>query len=122
MYFEEILKIAAEYWYSPVSVNQIGKYYLENVDDAWKKLDSKYKYWVELLNWSIGVTLSELSDENSNLKSLCINDLNVNRLERRFNQIDLQGNSWKFERSEYKGFKSIPSQDQLITKEYLNSL
>ena len=124
MYFEDVLKVAAKYWHSPIAANKISDYYFEHVDNAWKELDDNYKYWVELLNWSIGVMISKISDnvEQDHPKTVSFKEISVVELEKRFNEIDLQGDSWDKERKEYQGFRKPPEINQLLTDDYMNNL
>jgi hypothetical protein len=124
MYFEDILKVAIRYWNIPPNINKIGFFYFEYVDDAWKELDDEYKYWVECLNWSIGVILSTIVENNdsSSVQTINLSSINVILLEQRFNEVDLQGDTWIHERKEYMGFRNAPDSNQMITEDYLNSI
>lgn len=124
MYFEDILRVASHYWQEPIDVNTSGDYYMHNIDDAWKYEDEKYKYWVEILNWSIGVVFGIVSDnlKHQGIKSISLQDLLVVDVEHRFREIDLKEESWVEERNLYKGFRVQPSSEQKITKEYLGNL
>ena len=124
MYFEDILKAASHYWQNPIDVNTPGDYYMQNIDGAWMTLDERHKYWVELLNWSIGVVIGIVSDElkQKGVKTITLQDVNVLDVEQRFKMIDLEEESWAEERNIYQGFRVQPDNKQKITKEYLANI
>tara|TARA_R110001592_G_scaffold262565_1_gene527659 strand:- start:34405 stop:34779 length:375 start_codon:yes stop_codon:yes gene_type:complete len=124
MYFEDILKIAFKYWQSPIDVNETGVYYMQNIDDVWKNEDEKHKYWVELLNWSIGVVIGAVSSDlkRQGVHTITIRDLSAVDVEKRFKEVDLKEESWSEERKQYKGFRDRPGENQRITEDYLASI
>jgi hypothetical protein len=116
MYFEEIYERSKAFWdgefyiadYSTdISQTLLSRYYLEEVDEAYKLIEEDFRYWVQLMNWAVYISLAEKGEEfaNKGLQFICLKDVPLTLIEYYFKR-DLIETSWEKEREMYKGRKS----------------
>ena len=120
MYFEDIIKKTYRYWLEPIENGRVGEFYTSHIEDNYLEGDDQVKDWIDVLNWSIAIVLTEY-EENYKEDFLTINMLLIRSVEERF-KYDLKNQLTNELLKNYKGFKNLPGKNQKITEKYLDTI
>jgi hypothetical protein len=120
MYIEDILRTVSPFWKEQVNSNRDFTFF-SNVDDHYLNFEENIKYWIQLMDWTIGSLTSKKVNDNGIIRFMTIHDLKLISLEEEFRE-NLQKDTWEPERSDYKGFRTKPNKNQKITEKYLESI
>ncbi len=120
MYLEDILLTVLPFWKEQANSKRDFTFF-SNVDNHYLSFEENKKYWIQLMDWTIGSLTSKKVNQNGEIRFKTIHDLVLIDLEEEFRK-NLQKDTWGAEQGEYKGFRKNPNKDQKITKVYLESV